>query len=353
MTPRGVAWRFAILFWTVFGVITGIQVWISMITHGHSVPRLIFYYVVVWEAWLAATAAIVWLLHRFPVVPPRRFAILIHFLAACVIAVVHSFYWVGLMILIKPYDRMTAEPSQLDLAEILFYRLPLEWLLYCLVLGAALAFEYYERYRERALQTAQLEASLAEARLHALELQIQPHFLFNTLNAISGLVRVKRNDEAITMMAGLSDLLRYTLDHAGGQHVALEEELTVVRRYLEIQRARFPDRMSFTIEASDEAGRGEVPALLLQPLAENAVRHGIALSASPGVVSVRAFRDDGQLRIEIFNSGLLRDRSDGGIGLRNTLARLRLLYGEEGRLDLSDTNGGVTASVTIPWRESA
>ena len=353
MTPRGVAWRFAILFWTVFGVLTGFQVWISMITHGHSVPRLIFYYVVVWEAWVGATAVIVWLLRRFPVIPARRFPILVHFLAACVIAVVHSFYWVGLMILIRPYDRMTAELSQLNISEILFYRLPEEWLLYCLVLGGAVAFEFYERYRERALQASQLETSLAEARLHALELQIQPHFLFNTLNAISGLVRNKRNDEAVTMMAGLSELLRYTLDHAGHQHVTLDEELSVLRRYLEIQRARFPDRMSFTIEATAEAGRGSVPALLLQPLAENAVRHGIALSASPGVVNVRAFRNNGQLRIEVFNSGALGVRSDSGIGLRNTTDRLRHLYGEEGRFDLAGTPGGVTASVTIPWSEAS
>jgi two-component system LytT family sensor kinase len=349
MTPRGVAWRFAILFWTVFGVITGIQVWISMITHGHSVPRLIFYYVIIWEAWLAATAAIVWLSRRFPVVPARRFNILVHILAACAIAIIHSFYWVGLMILIRPYDRMTAEPSQLNIPSILFYRLPLEWLLYCLVLGAGMAFEFYERYRERELQAVQLEASLGEARLHALELQIQPHFLFNTLNAISGLVRSKRNDEAITMMAGLSELLRYTLDHAGDQHVALDEELSVLRRYLEIQRARFPDRMSFTIEASTEAGRGSVPALLLQPLAENAVRHGIALSASPGFVNVRAFRDNGTLRIEVFNSGALGARSDSGIGLRNTTDRLRHLYGDDGRFALTAAHGGVMASVTIPW----
>jgi two-component system LytT family sensor kinase len=352
MTPRRMAWRFAALFWTAFGVITGIQVWISMITHGHSLPRLIFYYVAVWEAWLGATVLIFWLAGRYPVIPPRRRAILVHFFAACVIAVLHSFYWVGLMILIRPYDRMTAEVSQLDVRSIVSDRITLEWLLYCLVLGAATAFEYYERYRERALQAVQLEASLAEARLHALELQIQPHFLFNTLNAISGLVRSKRNDEAVTMMAGLSELLRYTLDHAGDQHVALEEELSVTRRYLEIQRARFPDRMSFTIEASAEAGRGEVPALLLQPLAENAVRHGIALSASPGIVSVRAFRNDGHLRIDVFNSGVLGERGDGGIGLRNTLARLRHLYGDEGRFDLSGANGGVVASVSIPWKES-
>ena len=351
MTPRRVAWRFAALFWTVFGVITGIQVWISMITHGHSVPLLISYYVIVWEAWLIVTAAIVWLERRFPVVPARTFPILIHVLAACVIAVVHTFYWVGVMIVMRPYDKMTAETSQLRFAEILFYRLPLEWLLYCLVLGGAMAFEFYERYRERAIQAAQLETSLADARLHALELQIQPHFLFNTLNAISGLVRVNRNAEAITMMAGLSELLRYTLDHAGDQQVALDDELAVLRRYLEIQRARFPDRMSFTIEASAEAGRGAVPTLLLQPLAENAVRHGIALSASPGVVNVRAFRNNGQLRIEVFNSGALGVRTDSGIGLRNTEARLRHLYGEEGRFDLSNVAGGVMAAVSIPWSE--
>ncbi|MBV9068533.1 MAG: histidine kinase [Acidobacteria bacterium] len=349
MTPRRMAWRFAVLFWTLFGVVTGIQVWISMITHGHSVPRLIFYYVAISEGWLAATVGIVWLARRFPIVPLRRLPILVHFLAACVIAVLHSFYWLGLLIAIRPYDRMTAEPAQMPIASILFFRVPLEFLLYCMVLGAAMAFDFYERYRERALQAAQLETSLADARLHALELQIQPHFLFNTLNAISGLVRVKRNDEAITMLAGLSELLRYTLDHENDQRVPLDVELAVLRRYLEIQRARFPDRMSFTIDASSEAGRGAVPTLLLQPLAENAIRHGIELSASPGVVNVRAFRNNGHLHIEVFNTGTLGERSESGIGVRNTLDRLRHLYGEEARFDLKSAGEGVLASVSIPW----
>jgi hypothetical protein len=349
MTPRRMAWRFAVIFWTLFGVVTGIQVWISMITHGHSVPLLVFYNVAISEGWLAATVIIVWLARRFPVVPPRTFSILVHFLAACAIAVVHGFYWLGLMLVLRPYDRMTAEPSQLNIPEILFYRLPLEWLLYCLVLGAAMAFDFYERYRERELQAAQLETSLADARLHALELQIQPHFLFNTLNAISGLVRVKRNEEAIAMLAGLSELLRYTLDHAGDQKVPLDAELAVLRRYLEIQRARFPDRMSFTIDASAEAGRGAVPTLLLQPLAENAIRHGIERSASPGVVNVRAFRNDGHLEIEVFNTGTLGNESDNGIGVRNTVERLRHLYGDEGQFELKSAGEGVLASVQIPW----
>jgi len=349
MTPRRMAWRFAAIFWTLFGVVTGIQVWISMITHGHSVPRLILYYVAISEGWLVATGGIVWLARRFPVVPARRFSVLIHVFASCVIAVMHGFYWLGLMLAMKPFDRMTAEVSQLDVPNFLFYRLPLEWLFYSVVLGSAVAFEFYERFNERALQAVQLETSLADARLHALELQIQPHFLFNTLNAISGLVRVKRNDEAITMLAGLSELLRYTLDHAGDQEVSLDAELAVLRRYLEIQRARFPDRMSFTIDASAEAGRGAVPTLLLQPLAENAIRHGIELSASPGVVNVRAFRNNGHLNIEVFNTGKLGATSDSGIGVRNTLDRLRHLYGDAGRFELKSAGEGVLASVSIPW----
>jgi two-component system LytT family sensor kinase len=351
MKPRRMPWRFAAAFWALFGAISGIQVWIGMISHGHSVPRLVGYYIAVWEAWLLATVTIVWLVRRWPVVPPKRRPLLVHALAACGIGVLHSIYWVGLMLLIKPFDWRTANLSELSFAEILQDRLPLEFLLYGLVLGSATAFELYDRYREGAVQAAQLEASLADARLHALELQIQPHFLFNALNAISALVRNRRNDEAVTMIAGLSELLRYTLDHAGKPQVALEEELTILRRYLEIQHSRFPDRMSFEIEVSPEARPGAVPTLLLQPLAENAVRHGIALSASPGVVKVRAFRNGAHLQIEMFNSGTLNGSEGGGIGLRNTRERLRHLYGDEGRFELVNANGGVLASVTIPWSE--
>jgi two-component system, LytTR family, sensor kinase len=353
MTNRQRAAAFAASFWALFGLITGIQVWISMIAHGHSVPRLVGYYVLVWEAWLIPTLVIVALARRWPVIPLGRTALLVHFLAACVIAIVHGLYWYGLLMVLRPFDRMTAEPSNRLLAEITFTRLPLEWILYCLVLGAAEALDFYERYRERAVQAAQLEASLSDARLRALELQIQPHFLFNTLNAVSALVRSRRNDEAVGMIAGLSELLRYTLDHAGDQQVALEDELAILRRYLEIQRSRFPDRMSFDIDVADDARRGAVPTLLLQPLAENAMRHGIALSAAPGVVEVRARRNGSRLQIDVFNTGVLRPPSESGIGLRNTRERLQHLYGAEGRLDLAESTGGVVASLSIPWSEVA
>jgi two-component system LytT family sensor kinase len=352
MNSRRTLWLFAASFWGLFGLVSGFQVWISMITHGHSVPRLLGYHFLVWEAWLPAAAGIVLLVRRFPVVPPQRVNVLVHLFAACIIGLLHSFYWLGLLIWLKPYDRMTAEPSQLRVAEILFARLPLEWICYCLVLGGGLAFDYYERYRERTLQAARLEKSLADARLHALELQIQPHFLFNTMNAITSLVRTGRNDEAVEMTAGLSELLRYTLDHAGGQQVALEEELAVLRRYLEIQRARFPDRMTFRIDVSPEALRAAVPTLLLQPLAENAVRHGLALSAQPGVVEIRAVRAGARLQLDVFNSGRLDPGAPPGIGLRNTRERLEHLYGDGWDFELRNAGGGVLATISIPWSEA-
>lgn len=351
--------RFTLLFvagfWTVFGLISGIQVWISMITHGHSVPLLLGYYLLIWEAWVLVNLAIVALGRRFPLFPLRPAPVLVHALAAFAISIVHGLYWVALLVIMRPYDRMTAEMSEMNIRQTVFARLPLELGLYFLVLGLAMAADFYERYRERALRAAQLEASLADARLHALELQLQPHFLFNTMNAISALVRSRRNDEAVTMISGLSDLLRYTLDHAGDQQVALEEEVAVLRRYLEIQHVRFPDRMTFDISLAPEARRAAVPVLLLQPLAENAVRHGIARSAGPGVIEVRAFRSEGRLRIDVFNTGsLAAPANDGsGIGLRNTRARLQHLYGDAGELALAPSGNGVLASLSIPWSEVA
>jgi two-component system, LytTR family, sensor kinase len=342
-------------FWTLFGLISGIQVWISMITHGHSAPLLIGYFILSWQSWVFATWLILILAEKFPLLPVSTRAVLVHVLASLLAGIGHAVFSIGLMLLMQPYDKMTNGLGEIRFATMLFYRMPVELTLYFLVLGLVTAVDLYHRYREREMQAVQLEASLADARLHALELQLQPHFLFNTMNAISSLVRNRRNDEAVTMVSGLSDLLRYTLDHAGDQQVALEDELAVLRRYLEIQYVRFPDRMTFDIDLAPEARRAAVPALLLQPLAENAVRHGIARSAGPGVVEVRAYRADGKLRIEVFNSGTIGTSTEEGrgIGLRNTRARLQHLYGVNGQFELVPSRNGVLAALSIPWSEVA
>jgi LytS/YehU family sensor histidine kinase len=194
-----------------------------------------------------------------------------------------------------------------------------------------------------------LERSLTDARLHALELQLQPHFLFNTLNAIAGLVRGNRKEQAVTMIAGLADLLRYSLDHAGRQRVPLVEEIGMLERYLEIENARFPDRMSFKVSVAENASRAAVPILILQPLAENAVRHGIARSSAAGSIEVEASRIGDRLQIRMRNSGNLDTASVDGIGLKNTRERLANLYGGTGHFALSQYEGGVLAVIDLPW----
>jgi two-component system LytT family sensor kinase len=350
---RAHAWLLAAGFWTIFAVICAVQVWMSMLTHGHSLARILLYQAVVWNLWIVFGFAVAALARRLPLHPVRTRNVLVHLLAGCLVGLLHAAWWVGCMLVIRPYDRMNPTDFAVPFLSLAFSQLPLELLLYALVALAAHANAYYAKFREREVRTAQLEKSLAEARLHALELQIQPHFLFNTLNAISALIRTGQPDQAVGMIAGLSDLLRYALDRAGNQRVTVDEEAEMLRRYLEIQRLRFADRLTFDIDVALDARQAVVPVLLLQPLAENAIRHGIARSAGPGRVTVRAFRQDGALRIEMFNSGRLALPVERGIGLSNTVARLEQLYGSEQRFELRGSPEGVTAEVTIPWSEVA
>lgn len=348
---RAQAWLLAAGSWTTFAVICAVQVWMSMLTHGHSLARIILYQAVVWNVWILFSFAAVRLARRLPLTPLRTLNSVVHLLAACLIGLIHAAWWVGCMLVIRPYDRMNPTDFAVPFLQLAFSQLPLELLLYALVVLAAHADRYYTQSRERERHAAQLEKSLAEARLHVLELQIQPHFLFNTLNAVSALVRTGQPEQAVGMIAGLSDLLRYALDRAGNQRVTLDEESEMLRRYLEIQRLRFADRLDFEIEVTGEVKRAAVPVLLLQPLAENAIRHGIAQSAGPGRVTVRAFRHDGALRIEMFNTGRLAVPLERGIGLSNTVARLQQLYGDQQRFELRGSPEGVTAVVTMPWSE--
>jgi anti-sigma regulatory factor (Ser/Thr protein kinase) len=336
-------------FWTAVGLLSGLQIWISMINHGHALWRVLAYQLLIWNAWFVLSPGIAWLARRFPLVPPTRGAVFAHIVAALVVAPVHSAWWAMLEIQLRPYDAMGATEFGDAFQSISFSGLPLQLCFYCGVLVAHYALDYYAKYRDRERVAARLEASLFEARLHALELQLQPHFLFNTLNSISALVRTAQQREAVMMIAGLSELLRYSLDHAGEPQVALSAELAITSRYLEIERLRFPDRMTVSVDAAAELGDAVVPKLVLQPLAENAVRHGIARVAAPGRVVIRAYREGDRLCIEVFNTGALAADYRAGVGLGNTMDRLRHLYGGDHRFELRAVDGGVLARLAVPW----
>lgn len=338
----------AAAFWLLFGLVAGIQVWISMSTHGHSMPLLLGYHVGVWWTWLAPTALIVFLARRFPVSPLQPVTVAVHFLAATAIGLLHTLYSLGLMLWLRPYDDMTVSASRIHLGQALMTPLLLEWILYLLVLGVVLALEYSRRSREHAVEAAELRRSLTDARLHALELQIQPHFLFNTLNSIAGLVRVGRRDEAVRMVAGLGDLLRYSLDHAGRQRVTLGEETEMLTRYLEIHQARYPDRMSFSVTVDPALRQAAIPILILQPLVENAVRHGVDRTSARTCVEVQARQVDDRLELQVWNHGNLASPVAEGIGVKNTRERLRVLYGDSARFELRQSGDRVLAVVDLP-----
>jgi LytS/YehU family sensor histidine kinase len=233
-----------------------------------------------------------------------------------------------------------------------------DFFVYWAILGVGYAFDYRERYRERESLASQLKAQLAQAQLESLKMQLHPHFLFNTLHTIAGLVRGNEKAPAVNMIVGLSDLLRRALDNADEQEVPLREELKFTELYLDIQQARFSDRLRVRMEIAPETLDALVPNLILQPLVENAIRHGISLNDSAGVIVINTYRDDALLRIRVcddgpgLQSGWRMEKSEG-IGLANTSERLKHLYGAEHQFDLRNgASGGMIVAIAFPFRVS-
>lgn len=226
---------------------------------------------------------------------------------------------------------------------------------YAVIVGFFYTFDYYQKFRERDLRAAQLEGRLAQAELQNLKTQLQPHFLFNTLHAISVLMQ-ENVPAANRMLVRLSELLRMTLENAGAQEVTLKQEMEFTQRYLDIEQTRFQDRLSVKIEIDPATLDALVPSLLLQPLVENALRHGIARRAGAGLLEIRAQREGDKLRLHAHDNGPgLQTDANGsmvkGVGLSNTRARLDQLYGSAHSFEIGNAeDGGVLVTVTIPFR---
>ncbi|MDO8542890.1 MAG: sensor histidine kinase [Opitutaceae bacterium] len=226
---------------------------------------------------------------------------------------------------------------------------------YWAVLAFGYSLEIYHRYKSEELKAAQLESRLIETELKALREQMRPHFLFNTLNTIAVLVREQKNDEAVTLIARLSSLLRMSLEQTRTPEVTLRQEMDFLERYLNIQKARFSDRLSVGIAIEPAAMDARIPNLLLQPLVENAILHGIVPKSGPGRVEVAATVKNGRLHLEVRDDGPGlghgRHRAKEGIGLSNTRERLAKIYGAQGHLSLrSEPGRGVTVQIVLPCR---
>jgi len=308
-----------------------------------------------WLAVLPFIPVVVWLAARLPLDRGRwRRTLGPHIAATVAFGAVHQVVAVALLAAAGLMSSRGATPPYAALFIKLFaYRFALDVLVYWATVGLVHAQRSSRETLEREQAAARLESSLSEARLSALRDQIDPHFLFNTLNAVSVLA-LRGDREGVTrVVAALGNLLRGSLDGGRAQEVPLAEELAMLEHYLEIQEVRFGDRLVIEREIDAEARGVKVPSMLTQPLVENAVHHAVAPTPGPARIAIRARRHDGSLQLEISDSGpgFAGRAPREGIGLGNTRARLAQLYGEAHALEFGAApEGGARVVVRLPWR---
>jgi LytS/YehU family sensor histidine kinase len=307
--------------------------------------------------WAALTPLTLWLARRFPLERANWLrGVGVHVLASFVIGFATRAFR-DLMFIYYVLDMDMWMPLSRLILNVYFF-FDYGAMIYWLILLISYAMNYYRRAREGEVRASRLEAQLALAQLQALKMQLHPHFLFNTLHSISALVH-KNPDSAEKMIARLGDFLRLTLDNAGTQEVSLQQEIEFLKCYLEIERIRFRDRLYVNLKIDPQALNARLPNLILQPIVENAIKHGIAPRTDSGRIEIEAKRQDGYLHIMVTDNGPglpMNGKTGGlvkqGVGLANTEARLQQLYGDYHRLDLMNTSkGGLTVILEIPFNK--
>ena len=357
--------RLAIKWLMIAGVWTLIALYFAgeTLMRSHAAGRpLAWWRALSWELvscyiWLAFLPLILWLGRRFRFERgdwPRR--LLIHLIAGLTIPLAQQA--VDALVLphlgYPPFGQFDSFAA--TYREFLLLNYPISMTIYWASIGVQQGISYYQMYRERELRASQLEAKLAQSQLQILKMQLHPHFLFNTLNTISELIH-KNPNVAERIVTDLSDSLRLSLQSAGRQEVSLQQELDFLEKYLQIEQTRFADRLRVQLLIDPQALDASVPNMILQPLVENAIRHGIAPLACGGRVEIQAICDNGSLHLRVSDDGVGLPAGElakinEGVGLSNTRARLQHLYGAAHSFELHSTpDQGLTLRMTIPYRK--
>jgi two-component sensor histidine kinase len=347
--------------WAVLGVIYAGPIYMEVRAEGmnHAATRVFSWGILTWGAWAPLTPIMIWLARHWSLVGANwKRRLPLHLLGFLLVSATHSAAATAITLWVKPFDNMGSSstnfwPRYLSRFKGAFGS---DLLIYGAVIGVCYAVDYYRKYRERESLAAQLESQLAQAQLESLRTQLHPHFLFNTLNGIVGLVRDHKNETAVNMLVGLSDLLRHALEYSHQQEVELRQEVDFLELYLNLQQMRFSDRLHIKLDIDPQTARALVPSLILQPLAENALRHGIGQSTASGMIAVSSHLENGSLKLRVVDNGVglaenWQLKSSGGIGLANTAARLQQLYNGNHRFDIQNRpEGGVEVLVVVPFR---
>ena len=346
--------------WAGLGILGATQDVFAMRFEGmhHSWVKLFIALSFAWLPWALVTPIVIHLGRKYPFAwKPLRWW-LIHLGAVVAIALVASAWATALEVLLQPWKPdFQTHPF--------FVTWPLKFsgglvpalILYSIILAITYVLDSRAKAAAQQTDTARLNEQLSYAQLNALQRQIEPHFIFNTLNSIAGLVRENKNDAAVRMIVALSDFLRRVAGSTNEARVRLAQEVEFLEKYLQIQEARFAGRLALDLQVPTELREARIPSLILQPLAENAIKHGIARRVQGGEVRVAASRSDGMLHLTVYNDGPLLDR-DGhavkdGIGLSNLRTRLKLLYGSNFELRLENYGiTGVQVSLALPYCEA-
>jgi len=354
-------WTVIVGVWAFLGLVYSAPIYLEVRSEGmgHAAWRVFSWGILIWVAWAPLTPVMIWLARRYSLVEGRlKRNLFFHIPSFVLLSALHSAAATKIILTIKPFDNMGESPMTFWPRFLGRFQgsLGADLLVYGAVVGTCYAIDYYRKFREREYIATQLEAQLVQAQLDSLRMQLHPHFLFNTLNGIVGLVRDNKNEAAVNMLVGLSDLLRHALQHSDRQEVALRDELGFIKIYLNIQQMRFSDRLQIDFDVEPATTRLMVPNLILQPLVENALRHGIGQRTDAGSIQIKAIRQGETLVLTVSDNGgglpgHWQLKTSSGIGLANTAARLQQLYGENHRFNIHNRDeSGVEVEIVVPAR---
>jgi len=354
---RSTKWGWILGIWFAYGLCDACQTVLSMHAEGKHHPWLPIFAadLASWLPWALATPIVIAIARRYPLARGTSVrSVPVHLAAFVVLTAIFESWSSALTMLFNPWE--DAHPTFVGTWTMMYLYQCVPFLtVYALIVTVTLVMDARASMTRQMTEAARLNEELSKAQLAALRRQIDPHFMYNTLNSIAGLVRENLNDAAVSMIVGLSEFLRRSSEDSHRSQVALQEEVEYLQRYLEIQKVRFGERLQVSVDIPSDLLRAQVPTLLLQPLVENAIKHGIAKRVAGGAVRVAGACHDSRLCLSVYNDGpnLPTDweAAQSGVGIRNLRTRLQILHGNDSELQLTRANSaGVEVLVTLPFK---